>query len=140
MKPVLNGQISTRLKSLEQPNFKTLFINNRMYLSVMMKNYKTWINMENKEAYIEKFNARIKALQADLDKLDAKARQSEADVKIKYQNEIEVLNKKKVEAQTKIDELKNISGGAWQDLKEGADKALTDLKTSWQSAMNKFKH
>ncbi len=95
--------------------------------------------MENREAYIEKFNAQLKEIRADLDKLDAKARQSEADLKIKYQDQIEDLKRKQIEAQAKLDEIKNSSGDAWQELKAGADVAFENLKISWNNAWEKFK-
>jgi chromosome segregation ATPase len=95
--------------------------------------------MEEKNAYIKKFNARIQELQADLDKLDAKAHKSEADMRIKYENEINQLKQKQTEAQAKLEEIKNASEDAWTEFKAGADKAYEDLKSSWKAAWDKFK-
>jgi DNA repair ATPase RecN len=95
--------------------------------------------MKNKAVYIEKFNAYLKELQADLDKLEDKVRKSEVDLKIKYKDDIENLKKKKAGLQAKLDEIRSSSGEAWNELKEGTDKAFDDLKKSWSAAWQKFK-
>lgn len=94
--------------------------------------------MKNKEAYIDKFDAKIEELQADIDKLDAKARQSEADMRIKYQDELEQLKAQRDLAKSRLDEIKNSSDDAWEELKAGTEKAFDELKSSWNAAKSKF--
>jgi hypothetical protein len=47
----------------------------------------------NKEAYVQKFQAQIKEWNADLDKLQAKAQNAEADTKIKLDEQLTALRR-----------------------------------------------
>jgi formate hydrogenlyase transcriptional activator len=66
----------------------------------------------------------------------AKAR---SEVKIEYNNTIEVLQHKQDEARTKLHELKSAGDEAWEDVKTGAEKAWAEVKTAFHSAASKFK-
>jgi hypothetical protein len=47
------------------------------------------VEMDNKEAFEKKHEAKIEEMKAEIDRLKAKAKQSEADSQIKYEEKIE---------------------------------------------------
>jgi hypothetical protein len=63
-----------------------------------------------RQAYLDKINARVKEIGANLDQLKAKADRVDAETKIKYQRQIENLSRKKLEVQTKLNEI-NLNSG-----------------------------
>lgn len=94
--------------------------------------------MEQKEAYQGKMEAQLQEWGAKIDALTAKAEQASADAKAKYQEQIQTLQTKREAAQTKLNELKNASGDAWEDMKTGIESAWSDLKQTVDSAVEKF--
>ena len=95
--------------------------------------------MENKEAYRDKLEAQMREWSAKIDLLKARADQAEAEAKIEYNKRIEDLRQKKEALKAKLDELRNASDAAWQDIKAGTERAAADLKDAVQSALSKFK-
>jgi hypothetical protein len=72
-------------------------------------------------------------------KLKAKARQADADARIAIEKQIEDLKAKQKTAQAKLDELRDASAEAWDQLKTGIEKAFQDLGDAFASAVEKFK-
>ncbi len=95
--------------------------------------------MSKKEAYQKNLQAQMDDCSLELDKLKAKADQAEADMQLKYYEEIEKIRDKKKNVDKKLDELKSASEEAWEDLKEGIEIAWVSLESGFQSARSKFK-
>jgi len=95
--------------------------------------------MKTKEEYIDSLSAELKEWSAEVDVLTAKAENAAADVKLKYQEEIEVLRVKQQAAAAKIKELEGASGDAWESVKETAEHVWADLRTGLASVVSKFK-
>ncbi|MCX5891562.1 MAG: hypothetical protein NTW80_01050 [Deltaproteobacteria bacterium] len=90
------------------------------------------------QEYQEKMEAQFKELTAKLEELKGKATKAGADAKAEMTKQIEALKPKLEAAQQKIHELKAASGPAWEKLKEGSEKAMADLKQTWESVKSKF--
>lgn len=95
--------------------------------------------MSNKDAYEQKLQAKLDEWQADLDKLKAKAKGAEADARIEYQEEIDRLESQRNEARQKLAELREASDDAWEDLKDGVERAWDSVSESFKSARSRFK-
>ena len=95
--------------------------------------------MKNKEAYIQKLHAKIDEWNADIDKLKAKADQVEADSKIEYQKQINILKTKRDEIEKKVSEISRSGEEAWEDLKAGVDLAWEAMSDAIKSATSRFK-
>jgi uncharacterized coiled-coil DUF342 family protein len=93
-----------------------------------------------KEAYQEKLEAQIKEWSAKVTELKAKADQAGADAKIQMYQQIDQLRARKDAAQQKLTEIKAASADSWEALKTGSEKALGDLKKTWESMKSKFQH
>ena len=95
--------------------------------------------MESKEAYKAKIDAQLKEWSIKIADLKAKAELAEANVKVEYLKQIELLSARKEKAQAKLEELKIAGDEAWESLKAGMEKAVSELKDAINSAIAKFK-
>lgn len=82
----------------------------------------------SKNAYGEKVQASLDQWKAELDKLEAKARESKADAKIELQQNVEEVKAHWKTARDKAEEMQKASGEAWKELKAGTESALHSLK------------
>ena len=95
--------------------------------------------MKNKEAYIQKLQAKIDEWNADINRLKAKADQVEADSKIEYQKQIQALKSKRDEIEKKVSEISRSGENAWEDLKAGADLAREAMSEAIKSATSRLR-
>jgi len=95
--------------------------------------------MTTRDAYIEKFKSQLDQWNAKIDPLEAKAREAGADAKIEYQRQLDELRARRDEAQAKLDQVRNASGEAWEDIKQGADDAWNACKHAVEDAVARFK-
>ena len=95
--------------------------------------------MESKDVYKAKIDVQLKELSGKIAELKAKADLAEAQVKVEYLKQIDSLRAKKEETQAKLEELKKAGDDAWETLKNGVEKAASELKDSINSAIAKFK-
>jgi phage host-nuclease inhibitor protein Gam len=75
--------------------------------------------MSTKENYQEKLEAEVELALATLTKLRAQARNSKADARIKYSEQIDKLEKEVVAVRSKIKEMAEAGEDSWQTLKDG---------------------
>lgn len=95
--------------------------------------------MSDRHQYIEKIKAKLDEWNAEIDLLEAKARQMEAEKKIKYGQQINDLKARRQEMLKKIDEVKQSSSGAWEEVKTSLDQAWQSLKDGMERAKSQFK-
>ena len=91
-----------------------------------------------KEAYQEKVEAQIKEWTARLQEYKAKADKASAEAKIQMYQQIDRLRAQKEAAQQKLTEIKAASGDSWEALKAGSEKALEEMKKTWETMKSKF--
>tara|TARA_R110002124_G_scaffold196629_1_gene363702 strand:+ start:277 stop:564 length:288 start_codon:yes stop_codon:yes gene_type:complete len=94
--------------------------------------------MSSKEAYRRKVEAQMDEWQAEIDKLVAQSKGKEADSEIQYNKWIRELKSKKAAAQSRLDNVNKASTDAWEDLKDGVQKATNDLSDAIKSAKKHF--
>ncbi len=92
-----------------------------------------------KEAYVEKHEAQLHACDAEILKLEAKAAEAKADVKILYYEQLQALYAKRDKAREEMQILKSASGDTWEKLKTGLEEAWDDLKTGMKGAVERLK-
>jgi len=91
------------------------------------------------QKYTRKLESKLKEWTALIETLRAKAKMAEVDVKIRYNREIGNLEKKKDVLEKGLKELKESSGEAWEAVKSGTEKAMSDFKQALEVALSKFK-
>ena len=95
--------------------------------------------MEIQDAYKEKMAAQLKEWSAQINLLEAKAKNAAADLRVKRAEELHELRAKQHAAYEKMKELEKASGEAWEQVKDTAEKIWADLKTGVAEAHAKFK-
>ena len=93
---------------------------------------------EKKEIYLKKLKAKMQEWNAEIDKLEAKAGQVKADVKIEYEKRIADLREKRKDFEDKLAEMKKAGDGTWEGLKQGLENSWEVLKTSFTKARSEF--
>ncbi len=80
------------------------------------------MNMDKKDAYVEKLKAQLDLWKADIDKLEAKAKKATAEARVKYEERIDELRSKWDNTMDKLMDIENIDEYEWEDLKTEVDK------------------
>lgn len=94
--------------------------------------------MTDREAYVQKLHAKIDEWNADIDRLAAKIDQVEADQRMAYQRQIDALREKRQAVVKEADRLRDSGASAWEDLKEGIERARESLETAVKTAKSRF--
>lgn len=94
---------------------------------------------KNRDAYVEKTKAKLDEWNAEIAKLEAKAKHKEADAQMKIEEQIETLKKKRKSTEEDLDKLRQAGESAWEDLKAGVENAATSLGEAIRSAQSRFK-
>ncbi|MHA7873501.1 MAG: sll1863 family stress response protein [Hyphococcus sp.] len=94
--------------------------------------------MANQHAYQEKFEAKLKEADAQIDKLAAQAEAAQADVKIQYQEHLKSLRERRDEMNQNIARFSKASEDAAKDMRKGLEDAWDALSDSLKSAQSKF--
>ena len=95
--------------------------------------------MDTKEAYLKKYRAKLAEYNADMDKLNAKLQDMQADAAIEANGLMANLKQKRDAASRKLDEIGTASDEAWGDLKAGAGVLWEDLNDVAKSIRDRFK-
>ncbi len=95
--------------------------------------------MNTRDAYKKQMEAHLNELSAQINLLVAKAESAGADAKLKYAQDLDMLQEKKSQVAEKIKELEAASGDAWEKIKDTADNLWEELKTGIAHTAAKFK-
>lgn len=95
--------------------------------------------MFGRKAYHGNMEENLRQIGAKIDELMAKGYEKSADAKVEYEKTMKVLKVKQAEASKKLKEVSEASDEAWEHIKKGADTAVHELKSAWESARSKFK-
>ena len=79
--------------------------------------------MSNREEYIEKTKAKLDQWNAEIDKMQARMEEAQADAKIEYQKQLKGMRKQRDEAEARLKELRESSDAAWEDISEAWTRA-----------------
>lgn len=90
--------------------------------------------MDDKALYQKKQQAQLDEYKAEIDKLKAKASKASANVQLEVNKQIRALETKLEEGRSKLSELAEATGEAWDELKSGVDNAWQSLKTGVRDA------
>jgi predicted nucleic acid-binding Zn-ribbon protein len=94
--------------------------------------------MSSKEAYKQKIEAEVELAHVKLAELKAKVKNSAADARIEYENQIEDLEQKINTTNAKLKELSEASEDAWENLKDGVESAWSKLSRAVKDTAAKF--
>jgi hypothetical protein len=95
--------------------------------------------MASREAYQKKLEAQLNEWDAKLKQLGAKAQKATADARITYENDIESLKGKRAAARKALAELGERGDNAWEDMKDGMEKAWDEMSKAIDKISSRFK-
>ena len=93
----------------------------------------------DKELYQQKKQAQLDEWTAEVENLKAKASGASSDAQMDLNKQIEALEGKIEEGETKLAEIADASGDAWESIKDGVESAWDSIKTAFSDAAAKFK-
>ncbi|MGH8653550.1 MAG: coiled coil domain-containing protein [Gammaproteobacteria bacterium] len=93
----------------------------------------------SKQAYCEKLEAQLREWDARLDLIKAKAKGLQAEGKIEYESQIQALQHQRQEALARLEDLSKRSELAWEDLKDGTERAWGEFGKAMESFTSRFK-
>ena len=91
-----------------------------------------------RDAYVQKIKAKLDEWNAEIDRLEAQARQKEADAQTSLQEQIDQVKAKRRAAEEKLDDVRQAGGDAWEDLKSGVELAAEAVGDALRSARSRF--
>jgi len=94
--------------------------------------------MSLKDTYVDNLKAQLDKWSADIDVLEARARQVDADLRIKFDEQLATMKTKRDEATVKLHEIQQSAGDAWLELKKGGDEAWDSIRHAIAEARKKF--
>lgn len=95
--------------------------------------------MATKEAYQKRLQAQFSEWDARLAELRAKARKASAEARIRYEDELESLERRRAAVQKSLDEFAARGEGAWEDMKSGLEKAWDEMGKAIDQVAKRFK-
>ncbi len=95
--------------------------------------------MNLRDAYRQKINAQLEEASARLAILKARAKLAVAEGRIYAHDELGVTDEKIAQLKSKLKDLGEASGGAWEEMKVGIEAAWEEIASASRKAAEKFK-
>ena len=95
--------------------------------------------LENKEAYLEKLKAKLDEWTAEIDRLKAKAAESNIDLRNEIETRVGDLEGRRQKVEHRMQQLQEFSEKSQEDIMDLLQRAWDDLSYAVQAAKKKFK-
>jgi chromosome segregation ATPase len=105
----------------------------------LQKTQERMAGMSERDAYVQKLKAQLDGWNAEIDKLEAEARQAGGDAQLQYEQQLKSLRQQREDAKTQLAGLQAATGDAWEQLRKGVDEAWSDLKSGLEKASSALK-
>jgi|GEM_PF-291513 len=92
----------------------------------------------DRKAYIDKLTQQLNEWDDEIIKLEAKVKEVSSSAKTEYEKQISDVKEKRQTVSEKLGELKETGSEAWEELSDGLELAVQDIKKAWQKAWQKF--
>lgn len=94
--------------------------------------------MTDQSAYKQKRQAQLRQLDAEIDKLRAKAAEATADAKIELDRSLEEVRGHREALRSRLDELADAGEDAWTEVRDGVDAAWKRMRSAFDDASARF--
>jgi hypothetical protein len=92
------------------------------------------LNEQTLAAYQDKVRAHIKEMKAKMTMLEAEAEKSSADMRIKYQKNLDDLKSRFKDIEMRLDRFSNSAEDSWDEIRSGIDKSMSELRNMLKKA------
>jgi hypothetical protein len=94
--------------------------------------------MRTRDEYVAGLKGRLDRWNTDAGKWEAQARVAHADMKKRYDKQLEMLRERREEALYNLTLVEKASATAWEDLAKGADEAWERMQEAFTTARSHF--
>lgn len=95
--------------------------------------------MRSRDEWVETAKTKLDEWNAELDRLEEKARGAKREREAQYQRAIADLERKRADVREKLAEIQEAGDSAWDELKEGARESLRVLSEAFRAALEEFR-
>jgi chromosome segregation ATPase len=95
--------------------------------------------MSKRDAYVETLKARIDEWNADIAKLEARAKEAEASGRAEYHEQLNELRERRDEGLEQMKKAQESGDAAWDDMHAGFEAAWESISNAFQNAMRRFR-
>ena len=96
--------------------------------------------MNQRDAYVEKMKAKLDEWNADIEVLEAKARNARAEARARFEAQVRDMRKQRNDFEEKLQEVRHGGDAALDELRRGLDQAATTLGDSVKRARDEILH
>ena len=93
---------------------------------------------DTQHEYIKRAKAGLDSLDAKLGMLEAKASEKKGDARQEIDNTLTKLRDSRKQAGRRLEELRQANQPAWEDMKQGVERAWTSLSTAVNDAAQRY--
>jgi chromosome segregation ATPase len=94
--------------------------------------------MNDREEYVERMKKQLDEWNAKLAALENDVHKAQANMRAKYQAQIDAMHRQRDETLKKIEEARVSGQAAWKEVSKGADEAWKTLHASFEKAWSEF--
>jgi chromosome segregation ATPase len=94
--------------------------------------------MSKRDEYVERLKAQLDEWNAEVAKWEAKAKGTQADVRIEYEKQLEAFRRQRDQAMEQMRQVQAAAADAWLDLARGADDAWAKAREAFEKARSRF--
>jgi len=95
--------------------------------------------MRSRDEWVETAKNKLDDWNAEIDRLEEKARDARQEQEARYQRAMAELERKRAEVREKLAEIQEAGDAAWDELKDGARKSLDVLSEAFRAALEEFR-
>lgn len=92
-----------------------------------------------RNAFLKRVESVLETLDEEIDRIAAKSEKVDADVRIRYDEEITALRRKQELVRMKIREVRDAGAASWGELKSGVQDATDELEKAIERAVDRLK-
>lgn len=93
---------------------------------------------KTRDEYVKQLKEQLDRWNGDVTKWEAQAKSAKADLKTRYEKQLEALRAQREQAQYNLRLLENASATAWSDFTAGADEAWKQMREGVAKARTHF--
>ncbi len=95
--------------------------------------------MTSRDEYLDKFKAKLDEWNADIDKLEARAREAQDDARAQYESQLQALRVMRDDALEQYNQVQSAAVDAWDAMAKGTEKAWQAWVDAFEDARSRFK-
>ena len=95
--------------------------------------------MSDRDVYVDKMKAKIDEWNADLAKLEARSREVEADMRLKYDQQLKDLREQRERAEEQLKEMQQAGEESWKRMRDGMESAWDEMARAFREASDRFR-